>query len=143
MREEGEHNVENFMLCRLRITRTVRCSKKSCARWFWQFLFGCDLLLSVLRGLNLWRNSPAIFLTLQSCQVCVCNTRWCALVVSLNCCQFVCPLFQRLSLLSIKDGLQQFGERTGWETRHVQVSQRYEQPETRSKFLKVFNCVFS
>ena len=49
-----------------------------------------------------------------------CNTRWCALVLSLTCCQFIflhcCSV---LSLFSIKDGLQQCGE--GCDGRHVQA----------------------
>ena len=56
------------------------------------------------RELNLSQNSAASYLTMQSCQVGICNTRWCAFVMSLTCGQSVAHCCGVLSLPPTKDG---------------------------------------
>ena len=69
------------------------------------------------------------------------NVRWCALDLALlsillTTVDHSCRI---LSLSPTRDGLHQCVE--GCDGGHVQVSQRYEQAETRFKSLKVFSCV--
>ena len=89
--EEGERNVDNFVLCSL--------VHHACSPLLQGFLheeelckvaltlhFSLDVVSvrterwSLSLELNCWQNSDASFLTMQICQVCVNDTRKCALV---------------------------------------------------------------
>ena len=72
-------------------------------------LLGCDLFLSGLSGslilkLNLWQDSAASFLTMQSCRFCDSNTRWCALILPWTCGQLVAHWCSVMSLLLSRTG---------------------------------------
>ena len=126
--EEGDHNVENFLLFSFArpacsplsqgFLHEIELGKVALICHFSSdvnfSLFGFSGFLSL--ELSLW-HPVASFLTLQICRAP--RTRLGVLVLSFTCCHLCSPLLQRLSLLSVKDGLQQHGD--GFDGRHGQA----------------------